>query len=222
MEKVDVAKYIDHTCLKPDATQKDIINLCNEAMEFKFKSVCINPCYVELAKKCLEDSDILVCSVIGFPLGANTTNVKVFEAKEAVENGADEIDMVMNIGAAKEGNWILVKRDIAAVVKSVAGRAIVKVIIETCLLTDDEKIKACNCAVEVGANFVKTSTGFSSGGANSFDIELMRKTVGNKCGVKASGGIKHLEEAILMINSGANRLGTSNGARIMRTKKLDV
>jgi deoxyribose-phosphate aldolase len=222
VEKVDVAKYIDHTCLKPDATQKDIINLCDEAMEFKFKSVCINPCHVELAKKCLEDSDVLVCSVIGFPLGANTTNVKVFEAKEAVENGADEIDMVMNIGAAKEGNWILVKRDIAAVVKSVAGRAIVKVIIETCLLTDDEKIKACNCAVEAGANFVKTSTGFSNGGANSFDIELMRKTVGNKCGVKASGGIKHLEEAILMINSGANRLGTSNGARIMRTKKLDV
>lgn len=222
MTNIDLAKYIDHTNLKPDATEQDIINLCEEAKKYKFKSVCVNPCRVLLAKKNLEDTDILVCCVIGFPLGANTTNTKVFEAKEAIENGAQEIDMVINIGAAKENNWILVKRDISCVVKAVSGRALVKVIIETCLLTDDEKIKACNCAVEAGANFVKTSTGFSKAGANSSDILLMRKTVGTKCGVKASGGIKHLEEAILMIESGANRLGTSNGVRIINAKKLDV
>ena len=222
MENINLAKYIDHTNLKPDATLADIKKLCDEAKEFNFKSVCINPCHVKFAKECLENSDVLVCTVIGFPLGANTTNVKVFEAKEAVENGASEVDMVINIGAIKDNNWTFVKRDIAAVVNAVSGRAIVKVIIETCLLTDDEKIKACNCAVEAGANFVKTSTGFSSGGATSADVKLMRETVGNKCNVKASGGIKHIEEAILMIESGANRLGTSNGARIMRAKKLDI
>lgn len=218
----DLAKYIDHTNLKPDATEADIKRLCEEAMEFNFKSVCVNPCRVQLAAKQLEGSQVSVCTVIGFPLGANSTNTKVFEAKEVLEYGANEIDMVMNIGAAKENNWIVVKRDIAAVVKSVAGRALVKVIIETCLLTDDEIVKACNCAVEAGADFVKTSTGFSIAGASSAAVRLMRETVGTKCGVKAAGGIKHLEEAILMLESGANRLGTSNGARIMRAKRLDV
>lgn len=222
MENINLAKYIDHTNLKPDATVDAIKNLCDEAREFNFKSVCINPCHVKLAKECLEGSDVLVCTVIGFPLGANTTNVKVFEAKEAVDNGANEVDMVINIGAVKDGNWPLVKRDIAAVVNAVSGRAIVKVIIETCLLTDDEKVKACNCVVEAGADFVKTSTGFSTGGATSADVKLMRETVKDKCKVKAAGGIKHIEEAMLMINSGADRLGTSNGARIMRAKKLNV
>lgn len=222
MEDINLAKYIDHTCLRPDATKKDILELCREAKEFSFKSVCINPCHVQLAKKYLEDSSVLVCTVIGFPLGASTTNTKVFEAKEAVEDGAREIDMVMNISAAKDNDWIFVKRDIAAVVKVVSGRAVVKVIIETCLLTDEEKVKACNCIVEAGADFVKTSTGFSTAGAVSSDIEFIKKTVGGRCGVKASGGIKHLEEAIMMIESGANRLGTSNGARIMRAKRLDI
>ena len=218
----DIAQYIDHTNLKPDATEEDIRKLCDEAKEFKFKSVCVNPCRVALAKECLENTDVLVCTVIGFPLGANSTNTKVFEAKEAIEHGAQEIDMVINIGKAKENNWIAVKQEISAVVKAVLGRAQVKVIIETCLLTDDEKIKACNCAVEAGAAFVKTSTGFGSAGATSSDVLLMRKAVGNKCEVKASGGIKHLEEATLMLESGATRLGTSNGVRIMNAKKMDV
>ncbi len=221
MDNINLAKYIDHTNLNPYATSIDIINLCNEAKKFNFKAVCINPCYVPLAKNCLEDSNILICTVIGFPLGANTTNTKIFEAKDAIENGANELDMVMNIGAAKENNWLLVKRDIAAVVNAVSGRAIVKVILETCLLTNDEKVKACNCIVEAGADFIKTSTGFSTAGAVSSDIKLIRKTVGNKCAIKASGGIKHLEEAILMIEAGANRLGTSNGARIMRAGKIE-
>ena len=215
-------EYIDSTLLKSDATIEDITKLCEDAKKYHFASVCVNPYYVPLAKELVKDSTVEVCTVVGFPLGANTTNTKIFEAKEAIDNGAQEIDMVMNIGAAKENNWILVKRDISCVVKAVSGRALVKVIIETCLLTDDEKIKACNCAVEAGADFVKTSTGFSKAGANSSDILLMRKTVGTKCGVKASGGIKHLEEAILMIELGANRLGTSNGARIINAKKLDV
>lgn len=218
----DIEKYIDHTNLKPDATESDIKKLCDEAKEFKFKAVCVNPCRVLLAKKNLLDSNVLVCTVIGFPLGANSTNTKVFEAKEAIENGAQEIDMVMNIGAAKENDWIFVKRDIAAVVKAVSGRGKVKVIIETCLLTDEEKVKACNCAVDAGASFVKTSTGFSNAGAVSSDILLMKKAVGNKCEIKASGGIKHLEEAILMLESGATRLGTSNGVRIIKSKKMDV
>lgn len=222
MNSSDLAKYIDHTNLKPDATESDINKLCDEALEFKFKSVCVNPYYVKLVKERLNKSDVLVCTVIGFPLGANTTSVKVFEANEAVDNGADEIDMVINIGEVKAGNWLNVTRDISAVVNAVIGRATVKVILETCLLNEDEIIKACKCSVEAGAGFVKTSTGFSTAGASSNNVSLMRKTVGNDVGVKASGGIKHVEEAVIMLEAGANRLGTSNGVRMLKGQTLKL
>ena len=214
--KLNFAKYIDHTNLKPDAIENDIIKLCEEAKQYDFKSVCVNPCYVKLAKKQLENSDVLVCTVIGFPLGATTTETKIFEAREAVANGANEVDMVMNIGAAKSGNWDLLRRDIAGVVNAVKDHAKVKVILETCLLTNNEIIKACKCAVEAQADFVKTSTGFSTSGATSKDVALMKETVGDACEVKASGGIRNLEMAEIMISSGATRIGTSSGARILR------
>ena len=210
-----LAKYIDHTLLKPQATSAQIVKLCEEAKEFGFASVCVNSCYAALAAKELESTDVAVCCVVGFPLGACTSDAKAFEADNAVENGAQEIDMVINVGAAKEGNWAYVEDDIAHVVGTIDGRAKLKVIIETCLLTDEEKVKACECAVRAGADFVKTSTGFSTGGATTADVALMRKTVGPDIGVKAAGGVRTYEDAVAMIEAGATRLGASAGIAIV-------
>lgn len=206
--------YIDHTILKPEAPKEKIQQIIDEAKKYDFASVCINPTWVSHAANELKNSKANVCTVIGFPLGANTSSLKAFEAAEAIKNGADEIDMVINIGAAKDGNWELVKSDIAAV-NAVKSDKILKVIIETCLLTDDEKVKACQAAQEAGADFVKTSTGFSTGGATVSDVSLMRKTVGPDMGLKASGGIHNAEEAKAMIEAGATRLGCSAGVAIM-------
>ncbi len=206
---MDIAKYIDHTLLKPDATKDQIKNLCQEARDYGFYSVCVNGSNVGLAYKLLRGTNIRVATVVGFPLGAMTTRVKVFETRDAIENGATEIDMVINVGALKEGDSDRVLEDIRAVVGAAGDRAIVKVIIETCLLSYDEKILASSLAKEAGAHFVKTSTGFGSGGANVDDIRLMRKTVGDGMGVKASGGVRDLETALAMIEAGASRIGSS-------------
>ncbi|OEC00476.1 deoxyribose-phosphate aldolase [Lysinibacillus sphaericus] len=214
--KTNYASMIDHTLLKADATKEQIEKLCAEAKEFGFASVCVNPTWVKYCSELLQDSNVLVCTVIGFPLGANTTAVKVFEAKDAIANGAQEVDMVINIGALKDQNFELVQADIAAVVEAAKGSAIVKVIIETCLLTEEEKVKACELSVEAGADFVKTSTGFSTGGATAEDIALMRKTVGPELGVKASGGVRSLEDMQKMVEAGATRIGASSGVAIMK------
>jgi deoxyribose-phosphate aldolase len=211
-----LSSMIDHTLLKPDATEEQIKKLCKEARENKFASVCINPHYVPLAVECLRGSDVKVCTVIGFPLGASTTRTKVAEAKEVVENGAGEVDMVINIGALKSGDIDAVRNDIESVVIAVKDRALVKVIIETCLLTDEEKVKACQIAKMAGADFVKTSTGFSTGGATVEDVKLMRQVVGSEMGVKASGGVRSFAAAMEMIKAGANRLGTSSGVAIVK------
>ncbi len=211
----ELAGMIDHTLLKPEATAEQITKLCQEAMQYQFKSVCINPFWVSLAAMLLKDSKVKVCAVIGFPLGATTCNAKNNEAKEAVRNGADELDMVINIGALKSGQYDVVLNEIKAVVKAAKRRRIVKVILETGLLTDVEKIKACELAKQAGADFVKTSTGFGNGGATVEDIALMRKTVGDKMGVKASGGIRDYETATAMVKAGANRLGASAGINIV-------
>jgi deoxyribose-phosphate aldolase len=212
----NLSSMIDHTLLKPDATEEQIKKLCKEARENKFASVCINPHYVPLAVECLRGSDVKVCTVIGFPLGASTTRTKVAEAKEVVENGAGEVDMVINIGALKSGDIDAVRNDIESVVIAVKDRALVKVIIETCLLTDEEKVKACQIAKMAGADFVKTSTGFSTGGATVEDVKLMRQVVGSEMGVKASGGVRSFAAAMEMIKAGANRLGTSSGVAIVK------
>jgi deoxyribose-phosphate aldolase len=212
----NLSSMIDHTLLKPDATEEQIKKLCKEARENKFASVCINPHYVPLAVECLRGSDVKVCTVIGFPLGASTTRTKVAEAKEVVENGAGEVDMVINIGALKSGDIYAVRNDIESVVIAVKDRALVKVIIETCLLTDEEKVKACQIAKMAGADFVKTSTGFSTGGATVEDVKLMRQVVGSEMGVKASGGVRSFATAMEMIKAGANRLGTSSGVAIVK------
>ncbi|MDR0299168.1 MAG: deoxyribose-phosphate aldolase [Streptococcaceae bacterium] len=214
---MELNKYIDHTILKADAPKAKVDQILAEAKKYDFMSVCINPTWVSYAAKELSDSDVKVCTVIGFPLGVNTSTVKAFEAKEAIANGADEIDMVINIGAAKDGNWALVESDIATV-NAVKEGHILKVIIETSLLTDEEKVKACEAAVRAGADFVKTSTGFSTAGATVADIALMCKTVGPDLGVKASGGVRSLADAEAMIEAGATRLGTSNGVEIMEGK----
>lgn len=211
-----LAKMIDHTLLKPDATVGEIEKLCAEARENQFCSVCVNPTHVRLAAKLLANSGVKVCTVIGFPLGASTPLVKAIEVRDAIANGATEVDMVINIGALKSGNYDLVARDIAAVVDAAAGAALTKVIIETCLLNETEKIKACLLAKNAGADFVKTSTGFSKGGATAEDIALMRKTVGPEMGVKASGGIRDRQTAERMVKAGANRLGTSSGVSIVQ------
>ena len=208
-------KYIDHTLLKPDAQQEQIEALIEEAKEYDFASVCVQPTWVNFAAEGLRDTDIKVCTVIGFPLGANTPEVKAFETENAIQNGADEIDMVINIGALKSKNLSLVEEDIQAVVDA-SGDHLVKVIIETCLLTEDEKIVACQIAKLAGADFVKTSTGFSTGGATPEDVALMRKVVGPDMGVKASGGTRSYEDAQAMIQAGANRIGTSSGVAIMK------
>ena len=215
MKKNALAKYIDHTLLKPDATEAQIEKLCAEAREYGFASVCVNSCYASLAARLLAGSDVAVCCVIGFPLGAATTAAKAFEAADAAQNGATEIDMVINVGAAKDGRWDYVEADIAGVVAAIKGKALLKVIIETCLLTDGEKIEACRAAVRAGADFVKTSTGFSKAGANAADVALMRKTVGPEIGVKAAGGIRTYADAMAMIEAGASRIGASAGIAIL-------
>mgnify|MGYP001327138616 CR=1 FL=1 len=212
---LDLAQMIDHTLLKPDATKEDIENLCKEAIDYQFYSVCVHPVWVKTASEFLKNRDVKVCTVIGFPLGATTSEVKSFETKQALDSGADEVDMVINIGALKSGHYDLVEFDIGSVVNVCRNRALVKVIIETSLLTDAEKVTACKTAVKAGANFVKTSTGFSDGGATASDITLMRKTVGTRLGVKASGGIKDRNTARAMVNAGANRIGASASVAIV-------
>ena len=207
-------KYIDHTLLKPDASQEQIEILIEEAKKYDFASVCVNPTWVNFAAQALKATDVKICTVIGFPLGANTPELKAFETSDAIRNGANEIDMVINIGALKSRNFDLVERDIRAVVEAAKG-TLVKVIIETCLLTDDEKVKACQIAQKAGADFVKTSTGFSTGGATVADVALMRKTVGPDMGVKASGGARSYEDALAFIKAGATRIGASSGVAIM-------
>ena len=214
----NINQLIDHTILKPEASIDDIRKLCIEAKEYNFYSVCVNSAYVNVAYNFLLHSNVKVCSVVGFPLGAMIKEAKAYEAKFAVDSGAEEIDMVINIGLLKSGKIDLFERDIKKV-REACKASVLKVIIETCLLNDKEKILACQIAKEYGADFVKTSTGFSTGGATEHDIALMRKTVGDKMGVKASGGIKTYEDAIRMINAGANRLGTSSGIAIMKSAK---
>lgn len=211
---MNLAKFIDHTNLKPEATPQDIDRLIDEAKTYHFASVCINPCYVGYAKKKLQDSDVKVCTVIGFPLGANTSAVKAFETAEAIRQGADEIDMVIAIGALKAGLYQEVQQDIEAVVKASQGH-LVKVILETCLLSREEIVKACQLAMAAGAQFVKTSTGFNKHGATVEDVALMKATVGEKMMVKASGGIRTLQDALQMIEAGASRLGTSSGVMLV-------
>ena len=211
----DMAKYIDHTYLKPEASISDIRKICDEAKKYHTASVCVNPSYIQYVAQQLEGSGVTPCCVIAFPLGACTPEAKAFEASDAASKGAKEIDMVINIGAVKSGDWQLVKRDIEGVVNAVRGRALVKVIIECCLLTDEEKVKACTVSKLAGAHFVKTSTGFSTGGATVEDVRLMRETVGPDIGVKASGGVRTYTDAVNMINAGANRIGASSTGKIV-------
>lgn len=207
-------KLIDHTLLKPDATREQITKLCKEAIEYDFKSVCVNPCNVPLAAYLLADTDVLVCTVVGFPLGANSTESKIIETEIALEDGADEIDMVINIARLKEKDDLYVFEEIRQI-KNACYEYTLKVIIETCLLTKEEIKRACEIAVKAGADFVKTSTGFSTGGATVEDVKLMRETVGEYVGVKASGGIRTHEDLIAMVEAGANRIGASAGPKIL-------
>jgi len=220
----DMAKMIDHTNLNPTASVEDIKQLCTEAKEHEFASVCVNPIYVPLSAKMLEESSVKVCTVVGFPLGANTTETKSFETRNAIKNGAQEIDMVMNLGAFKSGAYEIFKSDIKAVVDAtktagVTSDIIVKVILETCYLNEDEIVKACEIAKDAGVDFIKTSTGFGEYGARVEDVSLMRKTVGRDVGVKASGGIKNFEDALNMLDAGANRIGASSGVAIVTDKE---
>jgi len=219
MNRQELARYIDHTILKPDAKEADVIRVCKEALEYKFASVCVNPYYVKLVHSLLQGTEVKVCTVVGFPLGATTKEQKAFEASQAIENGAAEVDMVINIGALKSNKLDEVEEDIRAVAEACKGKALLKVIIETCLLTDEEKVTACKIAKKAGADFVKTSTGFSTGGAAVEDIALMRKTVGPEMGVKASGGIRNLEAALKMIEAGATRIGASASVSIIEELK---
>ncbi|EGO6696019.1 deoxyribose-phosphate aldolase [Enterococcus faecalis] len=212
---MELNRMIDHTILKPEATEAAVQKIIDEAKEYNFFSVCINPCWVAFVSEQLADTDVAVCTVIGFPLGANTPEVKAYEAADAIKNGANEVDMVINIGALKSQQYDYVRQDIQGVVDAAKGKALVKVIIETALLTDEEKVKACELAKEAGADFVKTSTGFSTGGAKVADIRLMRETVGPDMGVKASGGVHNAEEALAMIEAGATRIGASTGVAIV-------
>lgn len=207
-------KYIDHTLLKQNATREQIITLCQEAKTYDFASVCVNPTWVSTCAEQLAGSDVKVCTVIGFPLGATTTAVKAYETKNAIDNGATEIDMVINIGALKDRHLSFVTEDIRAV-KSAAGKLIVKVIIETCLLTDEEKVLACEAALNAGADFVKTSTGFSTAGATVEDVRLMKSVVGSRSLVKAAGGVRTYDDLAAMIDAGADRIGTSAGVALL-------
>ncbi|MGG0658737.1 deoxyribose-phosphate aldolase [Rummeliibacillus pycnus] len=211
---MNYAKLIDHTLLSPVASEKEIINLCQEAKQFGFASVCVNPVWVSLSAELLRESDVNVCTVIGFPLGANTTDTKVFETINAIENGATEIDTVINIGALKDKNDELVEKDIRSVVDASRGKALVKVIIEACLLTNEEKVRACELSVKAGADYVKTSTGFSLYGATVEDVAIMRRAVGSNVGVKASGGVKNMDDIKSMVDAGASRIGTSSAVKI--------
>lgn len=211
----ELAQFIDHTLLKPESTQDQIDALCDEAGEHRFWSVCVNSAWVARAAKRLERSDVRVCSVVGFPLGAMVHSAKAFETREAIAAGATEIDMVINVGALKGGDLSLLEEDIGAVLEACGTEALLKVIIETALLTEAEKVQACKSAQKVGAHFVKTSTGFSHHGATFQDVALMRGTVGDEMGVKAAGGVKSLDDALEMIRSGATRIGTSSGAKIL-------
>lgn len=211
-------KLIDHTLLKQDATPEQIVKLCEEAKEYDFASVCVNPAYVPLAASILEGSSVKVCTVIGFPLGMNLPKTKVDEAIACINQGATEIDMVINVGMLKSGNDDYVEAEIKAL-KDVAKDKVLKVIIETCLLTDEEKVRACLAAKRAGADFVKTSTGFSTGGATVEDVNLMYRTVGDELKVKASGGVRTYEDAIKMVEAGASRIGTSNGVKIVEAQK---
>lgn len=213
---MNINKLIDHTALKPNTNKESILKLIAEAKTYDFASVCVNPCWIELAHQELKNTDVKVCTVIGFPLGANTTEVKVFEAKDAIEKGAQEIDMVINIAMLKDKEYDYVENEIHQIVEAAKDKAIVKVIIEACLLTDEEKIKACELSQKAGADFVKTSTGFSTGGATVHDIALMRKTVGAEMGVKASGGVHTHEEALAMVEAGATRIGASAGVKLLK------
>ena len=213
----NIAGYIDHTLLKPEASEADVLKVCAEAAEYGFKSVCVNPIWVKTVTTALKGSGVLTCSVVGFPLGATPTDVKAFEARGAVLDGAEEVDMVINIAAARADDKGALVEDIAAVAEVVhGGGAILKVIIETALLTDAQKVLACQAAVEAGADFVKTSTGFNGGGATVEDVALMRRTVGPEVGVKASGGVRSLADAQAMIAAGATRIGASSGIAIVK------
>ncbi len=208
-------KYIDHTLLKPQSTRSQIRELCDQAREFDFASVCVNPCWIRYCRQQLAGSQVKVCTVIGFPLGAMTTEAKVAECRDAVEKGADEIDMVINIGALIDGEMEFVSEEIRRV-KEAAGDRILKVILETCLLSDEQKVQGCRACVAGGADFVKTSTGFSTGGATVEDVRLMKQTVGEACQVKAAGGVRSYEDLIAMIEAGADRIGTSSGTRLLQ------
>ena len=216
---MSIASYIDHTLLKPEATAGQIDKLCAEAAEYHFASVCVNPWFVPRCVKNLKGAGVKVCTVIGFPLGATTTETKVFEALRAIRSGAEEIDMVINISALKSGSFQAVEQEIQALAAAAEGSAKLKVIIETCLLTEEEKIRACQIAKRAGADFVKTSTGFSTGGASTEDVALMRKTVGPEMGVKASGGIRDYATARAMIKAGATRIGASAGVAIVKAEQ---
>lgn len=216
---MDFAKMIDHTILKPDATKEEVNKLCEEAAEYGFCSVCVNSSFVYYCAQQLKNTDVKVCTVVGFPLGAMSTDGKVSETVAAIEDGAEEIDMVVHVGMIKSRDWDYVKQDVASVVEAAGGRAVVKVILETCLLTEEEIVTACQICKEAGAAFVKTSTGFSTGGASVKDVALMRKTVGLVMGVKASGGIRTLDKAKAMVAAGADRLGTSSGVAIVRAQR---
>ena len=210
----NLAHFIDHTNLSPDAKSIDIEDLCSEAIKYDFASVCLNPVYVPIAKSILKDSKPIICSVVGFPLGADSAEMKYAEARFLIFNGVEEIDMVLNIGALKERNTNIIQKEIKKVVDAAEGK-IVKVIIETCLLNDNEKVLASKIVKDCGANFVKTSTGFSASGATIDDVKLIKKTIGDEIGIKASGGIKNKEEVISFIQAGADRIGTSNGVKIV-------
>ncbi len=211
---MELAKYIDHTQLKADARREDIKKLCEEAKDHGFKTVCINPSYIKLAKELLADSDVGVCTVIGFPLGQMTTEAKVYETKDAIKKGADEIDMVLNIAKLKDHELEYVRDEIAKV-KEACGDHVLKVIIETCLLSDDEKKAACECILEAKADFVKTSTGFSTHGATFEDVKLLKECVGDRCKVKAAGGVRTHDDFLKMIQLGADRIGTSSGVKLL-------
>lgn len=222
MEKMELARMIDHTLLKPDATQDMIDKLCEEAKEYQFASVCVNPTWVKRSFEHLGDTNVKVCTVIGFPLGATAKEVKAYETIKTIEDGATEVDMVINIGALKSKQYDVVEEDIRAVVGAAKGKALVKVILETGLLTDEEKIRACELSKKAGADFVKTSTGFGNGGATYEDIKLMRATVGPEMGVKASGGVRDFDGAMQMIEAGATRIGASSGILIVNGLTADT
>lgn len=212
---MDFNKYFDHTLLKPEATAQDIKTICKEAIRYGFASVCVNPCYVAKAKEMLRGTDVKVCTVVGFPLGASETEVKVFEAQTAIERGADEIDMVLSVGALKDGDDAMVQEEIRRI-KAVCEGRILKVIIETCLLSREEKIRACRLCVAAGADYIKTSTGFSTGGATKEDVRLMKQEAAGRAKIKAAGGIRDLEGARRMIEAGADRIGTSRTVAIVK------